>query len=306
MDGPAPDSAVAAWLAERHPGAVVTLVTAGWSDDRKYRVVTATDAWLYRFSPLAVYARKQAEFRQVARLNGLTDALPHAVEQGSVPEHDLCFVVYEWCEGTAAESELPRRDEAEQYRHGETAGKLLQLIHALPQEEQVDARAYVRRKIDLRRREMKEQGLEFEGYAAMIEFLERNLPLLGGTPTVFRHGDFHLGNMLVDARGRLRVIDLNRSDFGDPIEDFNRLFTFSRQVSVPFARGQIHGYFGGPPPPDFFAHALCYVLLDCAFGLLWARRFGAREIAVQHALTAQIMGDFDRLRAPQPRWLTAD
>ena len=73
-------------------------------------------------------------------------------------------------------------------------------------------------------------------------------------------------------------------------------------MSVPFARGQIHGYFNGPPPPSFFARVLCYVLIDCAFGLLWSRQFGQREIDFQSRLATQIMRDFDELRAAEPRW----
>jgi len=148
---------------------------------------------------------------------------------------------------------------------------------------------------------MRDANLTFDGYDAMLAFLDAHLPLLRDTPTVYHHGDFHPGNMLVDDAGRLRVIDFNRSDCGDPVEDFNRLFTFGRQASVPFARGQLTGYFG-TPPDAFFQHALCYILIDCAFGLLWAQRFGPREIAVQHALIAQIMTDFDQLRSTQPSW----
>ena len=154
----------------------------------------------------------------------------------------------------------------------------------------------------MRRQQMRDLNLEFEGYNRMVEFLEQNLHLLKDAPTSFQHGDFHLGNMLIDPEGDLRVIDFNRSNFGDPMDDMGKLFTFSRKESVPFACGQIAGY--SPECPEtFFQHTLCHVLQICAFGLVWAQQYGETEIAVQHALNDQIMDDFDGLSTSRPKWM---
>jgi len=292
------------WIHGQFPGAAVTPITAGWSDDRKYHLATETGHRLLRVSPIKAYPRKQQEFAQLQRLNRLTDAFPEACECNVAPDDAQCYVVYGWVEGTEALGVLPTLRRPDLHQLGVEAGRLLRLVHGLPQDQRIDSHDFIRTKMTNKRRMMGESGLHFPAYEPMVEFLETNLHRLRGAPTAFRHGDFHLGNMLIDRQGRLKVIDFNRSDFGDPIEDFNRLFTFSRQASPDFARGQIEGYFG-EVPDSFFAHALCYVLMDCAFGLLWARQFGQREIAVHFGLVEQIMGDFDNLRRTRPQWFDA-
>ncbi len=292
------------WIHERFPGAAVTPVTAGWSADRKYHLATETGPRLLRISPIEAYPRKQQEFAQLQRLNRLTDAFPEACECGIAPGNSQCYVVYGWVEGREALGMLPQLQPDEHRRLGTEAGRLLRMVHSLPQDQRIDSHDFIRAKMTSKHRMMREYALHFPAYDPMVAFLESNLHRLRGAPTAYRHGDFHLGNMLLDQQGRLKVIDFNRSDFGDPIEDFNRLFTFSRQASPAFARGQIEGYFDDVPE-SFFAHALCYVLMDCTFGLLWARQFGQREVDVHFGLVEQIMGDFDNLRATRPKWYDA-
>jgi len=292
------------WISSRFPTATVHRVEVGWSEDDKYRLATAAGVTLLRVSPAEAYARKQAEFAQVARLHAASPAFPAAVEHGLSPDGAHCFVRYAWLEGTPALEMFPTLPEEARHELGCEAGRQLRLIHTLPQSLTLDSHALIARKIEHRAREMQEQHLDFPGYTAMLAYLQANLDRLRGTPTCYRHGDYHLGNLLITDRAALRVIDFNRSDFGDPWEDFNRLFTFSRQTCPAFARGQLQGYFDGDPPEGFFAHALLYVLMDAAFGLLWARRYGDREIAVHHALVAQVMSDFDDLTSLYPRWWT--
>lgn len=293
-----------AWLSVLFPGARIDPVTDGWSDDRKFRLEHGDEVLLVRVSSSALAARKKREIEEVRRLNGVTPALPEAIGHGLVPEQDLCYVVYRWVTGEPARPLLGSLPEHDALRLGIEAGQTLALIHSLPQQDHHDSLETLRRKIAHRARRMEEEGLRFPGYEAMLTCLEQNLHRVAGTPTRFRHGDYHTGNMLIAPDGSLRVIDLNRSDFGDPIEDFNRLFTISCRTSAAFACGQIRGYFGGEPPPTFFAHALCYVLIDCAFGMLWSVKFGEAEIEFQRRLVAGVMEDFDNLRAPAPRWFT--
>ncbi len=290
------------WITARFPNTKVTPVTEGWSHDQKYKIESETGSCLLRVSPADHYARKQAEFAQIARLNLQTQAFPQAVDHGLSADGQQCYVRYQWIEGTEARNVFPRLTDEQQFQHGVTAGKFLRLIHELPQTAKVDSYVMISAKMRTRRQQMREQGLEFSGYETMIEFLERHLSLLKDAPTTFQHGDFHLGNMLIDPSGQLRVIDFNRSNFGDPIEDFDRLFTFSRKESLSFARGQLRGYFG-EVSDEFYPHALCYLTMICAFGLVWAHQFGAKEIAVHHALIDQVMEDFDGLRTTRPKWV---
>jgi serine/threonine-protein kinase len=294
---------IPAWITARFPDATITPVTAGWSHDQKYRIVTGTDDWLLRVTPLETLPRKRGEFAQLQRIHAASDTFPRAIACETAPNGEDCFVLYSWQPGEDAHAVLPRLPESGHHRLGLEAGRRLRQMHALSQKQADDIHGKLHAKITARRREMQEAGLTFPGYETMVTFLDSHLHLLRHAPTRYLHGDFHLGNMLVTADGQLRIIDFNRSGFGDPIEDMCRLFTFTRETSPVFACGQIAGYFDSPePPPDFFAHVLCYVLVDCAFGLLWARQFGQKEIDTHFRIVRQIMGDFDGLRTTRPKW----
>lgn len=54
--------------------------------------------------------------------------------------------------------------------------------------------------------------------------MESNRYLLEGRPQTFQHGDYHVGNMIITKSRELGIIDLNRFDYGDPWEEFNRIF----------------------------------------------------------------------------------
>ncbi len=57
----------------------------------------------------------------------------------------------------------------------------------------------------------------------MIDFVQANRHLLEGRPIAYHHGDFHTGNFLLGADGKLKILDFDRYDIGDPWEEFNRL-----------------------------------------------------------------------------------
>lgn len=291
------------WVYQRFPGASVTPITDGWSDDQKLRITTPKEDYLLRISPFAALPRKQAEFAQLQRCGELSDAFPRAMACEAAPDGAHCFVLYSWLEGSSALDVLPNLADGDQHRLGVDAGRLLRRMHDLSQTLHLDSHGLIRQKVAIRRQQMREAGLSFPGYEAMVAYLDTHLDPLRNAPTSFRHGDFHLGNMLIDTAGRLRIIDFNRSDFGDPMEDLSRLFTFSRKHSLAFVHGQIAGYFGiANPPATFFEHVLCYIMVDCAFGLLWAQRFGQREIDFHFALMHQVMADFDHLQGFRPKW----
>lgn len=50
-----------------------------------------------------------------------------------------------------------------------------------------------------------------------------NYELLNGRTQSYQHGDYHVGNMIISPDNALSIIDFNRSDFGDPWEEFNRI-----------------------------------------------------------------------------------
>lgn len=51
--------------------------------------------------------------------------------------------------------------------------------------------------------------MSFTGDDKVIEYIENNRHLLENRPQSFQHGDYHVGNMMLE-NGELRIIDLQQ------------------------------------------------------------------------------------------------
>lgn len=117
-------------------------------------------------------------------------------------------------------------DYAAQYRYGLDAGRILAKIHTVPAPE--DAPSWEKRfnaKIDRKIAMYENCELKYEhGGEAFLDYLAQNRHLLSGRPQSYQHGDYHIGNMMIDRDGVLTIIDFDRDDFGDPWENSTVLF----------------------------------------------------------------------------------
>ena len=53
--------------------------------------------------------------------------------------------------------------------------------------------------------------------------------MLANRPQSFQHGDYHIGNMMIE-NNKIVIIDFDRYDFGDPWEEFNRIVWCAQAV----------------------------------------------------------------------------
>ena len=229
-------------------------IEKGWSEDKKYQVAKKDGSrYLLRVTPIQRYETRKALFavlEQVARL-GIPMCKP--VEFGIC--RDGVYALHTWIDGSDAGDVIPFLPEKEQYASGVKAGEILREIHAIPApdtQEQWGSR--FNRKADEILHNYRECPIHFQGDNALITYIENNRGLLENRPQCFQHGDYHIGNMMVQ-NGSLIIIDFDRYDFGDPWEEFNRI-VWSAQTSPCFAAGQIDGYFDGRPPAEFFRPTL--------------------------------------------------
>ena len=85
-----------------------------------------------------------------------------------------------------------------------------------------------------------------DGGTNLINYINQNRHLLKDRPQSYHHGDYHIGNMMIE-KDNLKIIDFDRYDYGDPFEEFNRI-VWSAQKSPLFASGMVDGYFNDNPP----------------------------------------------------------
>lgn len=123
-----------------------------------------------------------------------------------------------------AKEVIPTLSDTEQYVYGLEAGRILRRIHSIPAPETPGGLgSRFNRKMDYKIKKYKESPVQYEEGQAFIDYIDENRYLLKGRPQVYQHGDYHIGNMMIDQGGQLRIIDFDRSDYGDPWEEFNRI-----------------------------------------------------------------------------------
>ena len=276
-------------------------VDKGWSGDKKFCVTSESgEKYLLRITTPEKAERFYLGYlrmEEVAKL-GVPMCLP--VEFGQCAEGT--YAIHSWIEGEDAEdvisSVLPER----QYAYGLDAGRILRKLHTLPAP--ADAPPWAGRfnaKIDRKIVMYENCPLKYEKGELFLKFLEENRHLLTDRPQSYQHGDYHIGNMMIDHDGVLTIIDFDRDDYGDPWEEFNRI-VWCAQASPAFASGMVDGYFDGEAPMEFWKLLAVYICSNTLSSLPWAIPFGETEITTMRNQAAEILQWYDNMQNPVPTW----
>lgn len=289
--------------------AKVTPVREGLSGDAKYRIETDDRRRLMlRVSDIAERERKRAVFDRMIRVAALGVAMPQPIEFGVCGGGTRVYQLLTWCEGEQLAGALPAMCDAKQRALGQKAGVMLRLIHSLPAPAELPdwSRRYLPDTLE-RIGWYKKSGMAVEGGEAILRYMEDSKHLLEGRPQCQLHGDFHSGNLLVDAGGGLSIIDWELLDFdnyGDPWEEFNRI---NGQPVLPhFATGLVRGYFGGEPPEEFWRLLALYLSAGALMMISWAY-YRERDYLEESLQTARdLLCAYDGMRRIIPRWYLGD
>lgn len=275
-------------------------INKGWSDDKKYCAIDADGIkYLLRVSPTSRHESRNRLFglmQEVAAL-GVPMCLP--IDFGTCD--DGVYHIHSWIDGEDLGQKLPQLSKSEQYALGVKSGQFLEKIHTLSApKEQEDWAIHFNRKVDRNIAKYMECGFKFDGDHHILNYLEQNRHLLEGRPQCFHHGDYHVGNMMLE-QGKLMIIDFDRYDFGDPWDEFNRI-VWSVAASPYFASGQLMGYFGGKPPLAFFRLLAYYIVSNTMASIPWAIAYGQDEIDTMLKQSQDVLAWFDNMKNPIPTW----
>ncbi|MEG0767047.1 MAG: phosphotransferase, partial [Clostridia bacterium] len=160
-------------------------------------------------------------------------------------------------------------------------------------------------KIDQKLQLYADCALQYENGQAFLAYISANRHLLQNRPQVFQHGDYHIGNMMIDTDGTLQIIDFDRCDFGDPWEEFNRIVWYA-QSSAPFASGMVNGYFDGDVPMKFWRLLALYIALHTLSALPGAIPFGQGEIDTMRCQAREVLSWYNDMQNPVPTWYLSD
>ena len=276
-------------------------VDKGWSSDLKYCITDEkNNRYLLRISSIDQYQKKLNEFNYMKKVSDIGVNMCEPIEFGTCEEG--VYSIQAWIDGVDAEEYIPTLTLNEQYLYGITAGKELKKIHSI--EAPIDTPNWEFRfnnKIDRKIKMYEECPLKYEKGSAFLDFINNNRYLLKNRPNTYQHGDYHIGNMMINAKKELVIIDFNRDDFGDPWEEFNRI-VWCAQVSQMFAKGMVDGYFNGEVPDEFWKLLALYICSNTLSSLPWAIPFGDEEIQVMVNQANDILRWYDDMKTYIPSW----
>ena len=276
-------------------------VSKGWSSDKKYSVMDEKGTrYLLRVSDIAQYDAKQFEFNMMKLVSSFGVPMCQPIEFGTCEEG--VYSIQSWIDGEDAQQIIPGCPDTEQYAYGLEAGRILGKIHSIPapaSKEAWDIR--FNRKIDHKMRKYSECPVKYENGQAFIEYINENRYLLKLRPQVYQHGDYHIGNMMIDHSGQLYVIDFDRNDFGDPWEEFNRIVWCAQKAPL-FASGMVNGYFDGEVPLEFWKLLALYISSNTLSSVSWAIPFGQEEVNTMLGQAKEVLSWYDNMRDPVPTW----
>ncbi len=278
-----------------------TPVDKGWSGEKKYSALDESgNRYLLRVSSPETLSQKKTEFDMMLRVHtlGVRICAPIALYE----TQEGVISVHEWIFGRDLEEAFPFLTEEEKYLYGLEAGRMLIKIHSIPAPDHVpDWGERFQRKIDRKLEMYAACPLKYDNGERMTAFIEENRRYIQSCPQSFQHGDYHSGNMMLDSEGRLTVIDFNRFDFGDPVEELNRI-VWSAQLSGNFACGMVDGYTENSASTEFFLKLAVYIANNSLGSLPWAISYGDKEIAVMQKQALDILSWYDGFHTVIPSW----
>lgn len=282
---------------------IIEPICKGWSDDIKFYIEDKKgERLLLRLSNIDLFEKKQIEYENLCLISKLGFKMSIPVEFGICNSGKKVYSLLTWIDGKEAIEEIPKLSKDIQYDYGLKAGQILQKIHSIkPKEIKETWEKRYKRKIDLVIKAYLDCGYKLENDDIIISFIKESEKYLKDRPITYQHGDFHLGNMLITPEGELAIIDFNRSGYGDPWEEYDRI-AFSLNESIDFVNGQIHSYFDYQVQEEFFKLLSLYNARNLIASIPWSVHFGESELEVAYKNAKMVYEAYSGFTAYIPSW----
>lgn len=274
----------------------------GWSDDKKYYVETENQQkYLLRIYSSNKKERCQHDFIMHQKLTNLNIPIPTPIKTGTCDEGT--YILQSWIDGNEARDVIKNFNNKQQYEYGIEAGKILKKIHSVcdnirPRNLQI----IYNQKIDNKIQNYNNCPLQYVNGYLFIEFIKKHRYLLNNCEYTFIHGDFHLGNMMIDNNNKLYIIDFNRCSYGDPINEFDRM-VWNAKESPLFSTGLINGYFENNVPDYFWKLMALHISLGTISSLPWAIDFhDEKEINTMVSMAQNVLNWYNNFNNIIPCW----
>ncbi|SFM53478.1 Phosphotransferase enzyme family protein [Paenibacillus sp. 1_12] len=239
------------------------MLNKGYSNAKKYILYqSAQPLYLLRVYEWDSYARCFEEYKYLKLHidNGVRCQKP--IFMDVLHDLKLCYLLLTYTEGECGDEVLPYLTPQTQYQHGLAAGGELSKIHKVVHEAPINWVERRNAKYIQKKMKVNELNIHFHRQGYIESYIEGNFDLLSNSPVCFQHDDFHPSNMIFNNSELVGIIDFSRFDWGDPWEEFFKLPKYTCYISKYFANGQVHGYFNGNIPEEFWLKYNFFVALN--------------------------------------------
>ena len=280
----------------------VKVVNKGWSGDRKYTITTKDNQkLLLRISNISLFESRKKQFELLQEVEKLNINASRPISFGKLNDNEI-YMVLSWLEGEDAEVAVAKLSNEEAYKLGVEAGEILKKLHALPvdKSKEFSWKDKFKNKMQRKYKALEEATIEVPKKDIIVDYMNKNMYLTESREQTFTHGDYHLGNLIVN-NGRIGVIDFDKNKIADPYDDF-KSFMWNVFVSEYFATGMINGYFDNNIPSDFFPLLAVYAAEQLISYLPWAATLKEKDLEKGYAVHNSILGWYGDMTLVVPKW----
>ena len=273
----------------------------GWSRDRKFILKTADGTrYLLRLSDDELFEKKKRQFELLTQIERLDLLCSRPVDFG-VLDDGTVFTVLSFLDGVDGEIAVSSMSDKDAYRLGIEAGKVLRKLHGIdiPAQEKTWWERYLI-KMPKKIAALEGCGLRIPLQEKIVGYYRENHEIMRDRPVVFCHGDYHLGNMIVNG-GKIGVIDFDKNGVADPYDDL-KPFCWNVMVNEYFETGLINGFFDGSAPGDFWAILKFYTAESLISHLPWSLAFGKEQIEIAKNVAELQMKWYGDFELDVPTW----
>ncbi|MFS0883029.1 aminoglycoside phosphotransferase family protein [Metabacillus niabensis] len=279
-------------------------IKKGFSADEKFLIhmQDGNNKLLLRMFHLEELELKKTEYSILERMQDYQVTCSQPLSIGVVGNRGYLLTSY--IEGKDAEDEISKYSEQDQFTIGIEAGKELRKMHQLSAPEHISS--WYSRKVEKHKKYIDAylaSEVKVKNDEKIMKFIDENIHLMKQRPNLFQHDDFTLGNIIVNNKKFAGVIDFNRYDWGDPIHEFLKIGIFTREVSIPFSKGQIKGYFNNKEPEEHFWRLYSLYLAMCVFStVIWTLNTIPTNMNEMLDKVYMFLEDHDYFSRIKPKW----
>ncbi len=281
---------------------IIEEIKYGWSNEKKYKVEKDNVFYFMRVNNLNKLDDLKQEYEMMCKVKEIGISTNIEVEFGIY--EDKVYSVWSWVDGELLENRINDFSKEKQYEYGLIAGRYLKRIHSIEAKENITSyKEKFNTKLNKKIKAYNECELKLKKEKLFLDYIDKNRSLIQDEKQVFHHGDYHIGNMMLDKNDNLVIIDYNRYDFGEPYAEFNRMI-WNAKASKYFASGLVDGYFENNIPLDFWKKLLLYLACNMISSLPWAIPFGEEEVEIMKKQEDDILSWYNDFKSIIPSWYT--